>query len=187
MVTETPTRRFTVDEFLLMDEAGVFKPNERVELIDGEIIPMQPIGPFHSDTVDELLELFISKSRGRWRVRGQHAVAINEDSLPQPDVTLVKRRRYGKEHPKSDDVYLLVEVAESSLRFDRKRKLPLYAKAAIVEYWIINLKDRTVEVYRDPNFTGYASKTILEFGQFASPAAFPDVKISVAELLAAAE
>lgn len=187
MVTDTPTRRFTATEFLLMEEAGVFKPNERVELIEGEIIPMLPIGPFHSDTVDELIELFSSKSKGRWRVRGQHAVEIDDESLPQPDVTLVKRRRYGKAHPRPEDVYLLVEVAESSLRFDRKRKLPLYAKAGIPEYWIINLKDRTVEVHREPNFTGYGTKMILESGQSASPSAFPDTKISVAELLAAAE
>src|SRR3954471_23643645 len=99
MVTDTPTRRFTVDEFLLMGEVGVFKAEERVELIEGEIIPMLPIGPFHSDTVDELLELFISKSRGRWRVRGQHAVVIDNESVPQPDVTLVKRKRYGSAHP----------------------------------------------------------------------------------------
>jgi len=187
MVTDTPTRRFTVDEFLLMGEVGVFKAEERVELIEGEVIPMLPIGPFHSDTVDELVELFISKSRGRCRVRGQHPIAIDDDSLPQPDVSLVKPQRYGKTHPKPDDVYLLVEVAESSLNFDRKRKLPLYGKAAINEYWIINLKDRTIEVYRDPNFTGYSAKTILRSGEFASPAAFPDIKIGVAQLIAAAE
>ena len=170
-----------------MDEAGVFKPGERVELIEGEIIPMLPIGPFHSDAVDELLELFITHSKNRWRVRGQHAIAINEESLPQPDVTLVKRRRYGGRHPKPEDVYLVVEVSDSSLRFDRSRKLPLYGMAGIPEVWIVNLRAATIEIHTDPGYNGYNSAKTLKAGQIASPVAFPDVKISVADLLAAAE
>jgi Uma2 family endonuclease len=170
-----------------MDEAGIFKPGERVELIEGEIIPMLPIGPFHSDAVDELVELFIIHSKKRWRVRGQHAIAIDGESLPQPDITLVKRRRYGGRHPKPEDVYLVIEVSDSSLRFDRSRKLPLYAKAGIPEVWIVNLRTRTIEVHTDPTFNGYSDAKTLKAGQIASPAAFPDVKISVADLLAAAE
>jgi hypothetical protein len=187
MVTETPTRRFSVEEVLIMDEAGVFKPDERFELIEGEIIPMLPIGPFHSDAVDELVELFNARARGRWRVRGEHPLALGPDTLPQPDVALVRRRRYGASHPKPEDVYLLVEVADSSLRFDRSRKLPLYAKAGIPEVWIINLRDRTIEVHREPQYTGFSSTSTSRRGDTVSPAAFSDVQINVAELLDAAE
>jgi Uma2 family endonuclease len=112
-------------------------------------------------------------------------VALDDYSEPQPDLMLLKRAPdfYEKRHPGPDDVFLLVEVSDSTLLFDRGEKLPIYGRAGIREVWIVNLPDQTIEVYRDPHYQGYASTEILRPGQQARPLAFPDVVVDVAELL----
>jgi len=146
---------------------------------------MSPIGPFHGGVVGRLARLFNMVSNDRWLVLSQHPVRLDKHSEPQPDVMLLKPipDDYTNRHPQPDDVYLLVEVSDTTLNLDREEKLPLYGRAGIVEVWIVNLVDHRIEVYREPNFAGYASKVILSAGDKATPQAFSDVAVDVAELL----
>lgn len=168
-----------------MAETGVLKPDARVELLNGEIIDMSPIGPFHGGVTNYLIEIFTAASKGRWRTTVQNPVRLDDHSEPQPDLMLVKPAPdfYRKRHPQAEDVFLLIEVSDTSLTVDREDKLPAYGHAGIAEVWIVNLADLTVEVYREPHFTGYGAKTILRADDQARPQAFPDVAVDVAELL----
>lgn len=169
-----------------MAEVGLIPRGARVELLDGQIVDMMPFGPFHSGVVNRLNALFSKRLSGPWIVIAQNPIRLNSSSEPQPDLMLVKERAdfYARSHPGPDDVFLLIEVADSSLEIDHTEKLPIYGKAGIAEVWIVNLQERQLEVYRDPHFTGYATTTILRTGDHAAPAAFPDAQISIAELLA---
>jgi Uma2 family endonuclease len=177
--------RFSVKEYYRMAETGVLKPNARVELLNGEIIDMSPIGPFHGGVTNYLNEIFTSAANGRWMTIVQNPAHLDDHSEPQPDLMLVKPSPdfYRKRHPQPADVFLLIEVSDTSLATDRDDKLPAYGHAGIAEVWIVNLADLTVEVYREPHFTGYGSKTILRAGDQAKSQAFPDVAVDVAELL----
>src|ERR1041385_5990848 len=177
--------RFNVEEYYRMAETGVLKHDARVELLDGEIIDMSPIGPFHGGVTDYLNEVFTAASQNRWRTRIQNALRLDSHSEPQPDVVLAKPSPdlYRRRHPRPEDVYLLIEISDTTLETDQNEKLPAYGRAGIPEVWIVNLADLTVEVYREPHFTGYGSKSILRAGDQAAPQAFPDVKVDVAELL----
>ncbi len=167
-----------------MAQTGVLKPDARVELLDGEIIDMSPIGPPHGGSTKYLNELFASSSKGRWLVTVQDPLHLDEHSEPQPDLMLVKRTQgfYRTGHPQPPDVFLLIEVAESSLEYDRQKKLPAYGRTGIPEVWIVNVVESVLEVYREPNLTGYASSTVLRPGDTARVLAFPDVEIDVAAL-----
>ena len=177
--------RFSAEEYHRLVKVGILASKDRVELIDGAIHDMSPIGPLHGGVVNRLNRFFNLKAKGRWIVSAQNPVGLDKFSEPQPDVVLLKPAPddYVSHHPTPDDVYLLIEVSDSTLDFDRGKKLGIYARAAISEFWIVNLQDSTIEVYLDPHFTGYEKKTILKAGDKASPAAFPDAAIEVAELL----
>ena len=125
------THRFTVEEYYRMAETGVIKPGARVELLDGRIVDMMPIGPFHGGVTNRLNDLFTRLGGERWLVTTQNPVRLAEHSEPQPDIVLVKRRAdfYARRHPAPDDVFLIIEVADSSLVSDREDKLPLYGRA----------------------------------------------------------
>ena len=168
-----------------MAEAGVLKPQARVELLDGQIIDMSPIGPLHAGVVNRLSRMFTLTAKGRWIVSAQAPVHLDDHSEPEPDVTLLKPMPddYTRRHPKPDDVLLLVEVSDATLDLDRNHKLPAYGRAGISEVWIVNLVDKAIEIHREPHFAGYGSKTILHAGEQAKPQAFPDVVIDVGELL----
>ena len=177
--------RFSVAAYYRMAEAGVFKPDARVELLDGKIIDMSPIGPFHGGAVNRLIRLFARLSQGRWLVSDQNPVHLDDYSEPQPDLMLLKpvADDYTSRHPGPEDVFLLVEVADTSLAFDREEKLPAYGRAGIYEVWILNLSEKTIEIYREPHFSGYGSSALLRAGDKASPLAFSDAVVDVAELL----
>jgi Uma2 family endonuclease len=177
--------RFSVRDYYRMAEAGVLKPDARVELLDGRIIDMSPIGPFHGGSINRLIRLFSMISGGRWLVSAQNPVRLDDHSEPQPDLMLLRPATddYRSRHPRPEDVFLLIEVADSSLDFDRGEKLPAYGRAGIPEVWILNLPDNTLEVYREPHFSGCASQIRLRAGDKAVPLAFPDAKIEAAELL----
>lgn len=168
-----------------MAETGVLKPNARVELLNGEIIDMSPIGPFHGSVTKFLIQKFTDANQGRWMLQVQDPVHLDDHSEPQPDLVLLKRSPdfYRNRHPQTEDVFLLVEVSDTTLTFDREEKLPVYGRSGISEVWIVNLINLTVEIHREPHFTGYGSKSILRAGDKASPAAFPDMAVDVAELL----
>jgi Uma2 family endonuclease len=177
--------RFSVKDYYRMAETGVLRPDARVELLEGKIIDMSPIGPFHGGVNTYLTELFAAASKSRWQTRVQNSLRLNDHSEPQPDLVLVKATPdfYRTRHPRPEDVYLLIEISDTTLETDQDEKIPAYGRAGVSEVWIVNLNDLTVEVYREPNFTGYGSKTVLRWGDQAKPQAFPDVTVDVAELL----
>ena len=175
----------SVEEYYRMAETGELDPDARVELIDGQIYDMSPIGPFHGGVTDFLNQLFVLAAKDRWVTRVQNPTRLHNFSEPQPDLMLLKPSAnfYRKGHPGPVDVFLLVEISDSSLDKDRNIKLPGYARAGIAEVWIVKLNEQTIEVDRQPHFAGYGSKVILGAGDKASPQAFPDVSLDVAELL----
>jgi Uma2 family endonuclease len=177
--------RFSVKEYYRMAETGVLRPDARVELLNGEITDMSPIGPFHGSITDYLNEFFTAAAKGRWRTRVQNPVRLDDHSEPQPDLVLAKSAAdfYRKRHPQPEDVFLLIEVSDSTLEADHAEKIPAYGRAGVAEVWIVNLNELTIEVYREPHFTGYGSKTILRAGDTVAPLAFPDAAVNVAELL----
>lgn len=177
--------RFSVKDYYRMAETGVLRPDARVELLDGKIIDMSPIGPFHGSITKYLIKNLTASAQGRWLVAAQDPVRLDDHSEPQPDIMLLKPVSdfYRKRHPQPGDVYLLVEVSDTTLDADQTEKVPAYGRAGVAEVWIVNLIDSTVDVYREPNFTGYGSKTVLRAGDKARPLAFPDVSVDVAELL----
>ena len=124
-------------------------------------------------------------ARDRWIVSVQNPLQLDDQSEPEPDFVLLKPSAddYTGRHPHPEDVFLLVEIADASLEYDREEKLPAYGRAGIPEVWIVNLRDRVIEVCREPHFTGYGSKTVLRAGDQAKPQAFPDVAVDVAALL----
>lgn len=168
-----------------MAETGVIKPDARVELLEGEIIDMMPIGPFHGGTVNKLTRLFSELPKGRWLVSVQNPVRLGPHSEPQPDLLLLKPSpdAYSSRHPAAGDVFLLIEVADSTVEYDRTMKVPVYGGAGVPEVWLINLPEQMIEVYREPHFAGYGSTAKLQAGKVARPQAFPDVTIEVNSLL----
>jgi Uma2 family endonuclease len=143
---------FTLEEYERVVESGGLDEDARIELIRGEILDMAPIGFPHEMCVARLTTLLVTTTVGRAIVWPQNnSIRLPSHSRPQPDVTLLRMREYQRDNPPTEkDVLLVIEVAESSLRYDRGVKGPLYAQAGILEYWIVNLRDNVVEVYADP-------------------------------------
>lgn len=186
MLTSVPTHDLTVEEFCRLADEGAFGPNARVELLDGEVFEMLPIGPFHAYSNRYLTNYFAWIGKGRWLVDMQNPVLLNNRSQPQPDFTLLRDlgEEYSTRHPGPADIILLVEVSENSLRFDQGRKLATHAKAGIREYWIVNLVKLWVEVYRQPSPAGtYDSVTRKQGEDLIVPEAFPDATMQVSKLL----
>jgi len=177
--------RFTVDQYHQMAEVGIFSSECRVELIDGEIFEMAPVGPWHSGVVNRLTHRFVIALGDRGVVHVQNPVGLDPRSEPQPDVMLLRARAdfYGTAHPGPQHALLLVEVADTSLAHDRGRKLPLYARAGVAEVWIVNRDADAVEVYRSPSREAYREQDRRRRGEEIAPAAFPDIRLSVGDIL----
>ena len=152
MVAVPTPHRFTREEYYRMGEAGLFA-EERVELLDGEIITMPPQNPPHAGTTSGLATVVIRLLGANFTVRIQMPIVLNDWSEPEPDIAICRLDpdHYRNEHPKASDILLLIEVAGSSLAYDRRRKVAAYAESGIPEYWIVNLVDRRIEVFSDPN------------------------------------
>ncbi len=177
-------RRFTVDECLAMLEAGVLYEDDRIELIDGELLIMAPIGDNHDNTTDWLAELSFRNFGDRARVRVQGSIRLNNMSAPQPDVAILRRRPLSDSRPYyPEDIFLVIEVANTSLRYDSGPKLARYAAAGIVEVWVVNLRDGTVTVYTGLSDSAYTSVRTYLTGESISPQAFPDVSLAVADFI----
>ncbi len=178
--------RVTIGQYEEMIRRGDFVPREEhhVELIYGEILPMSPIGFPHDDTVDELTEWsFQTLPPGAVRVRVQGSLGIPAlDSVPEPDLSWLRREDYSARRPTPEDVLLVVEVSDSSLDKDRGLKARLYAEAGITDYWVVNVKDRCVEVRRDPQGTAYRPVVVFKPGEQVHPLAFPDLALPVSRL-----
>lgn len=179
-------RRFTVDEYHRMGEVGILSDDDRVELVEGEIVEMTPIGSRHAAQVDRLASLLWARLGSRAIVRIQGPVQLSTDSQVQPDVALLRPRDdfYAKSHPGPNDVLLIIEVADTSLDTDRRVKVPLYAKSGIPEAWVLDLTANQVIVYRQPAARGYEDERGLDPGQALAPQAFPDLSVTPADLLA---
>jgi Uma2 family endonuclease len=185
MRIEEPTYRFTVEEFHKLAEAGILDEDDRVELLDGELVIMSPIGYRHALTVNRLNEFFVERSRRRYLVSPQNPVVLAEVSEPQPDVVLVRRSSevYQESNPHPKDVFLLIEVADASLPYNRGPKLRAYARAGISEFWIVNLAEDVIETYREPAGESYQTTARFGRGQTVAPLAFPDLAVAVSDIV----
>jgi len=176
--------RLTVADYRRMADVGILDSEARVELVDGEIIDMPPPGSLHAATVDRLAEIFTRAVGARASVRVQSPVVLGEHSEPQPDLALLRRRDdfYCERHPWPADVLLLVEVAASSLRFDRDKKTPLYAAHAIVELWLVDLGARRLVRYRAPQQGSYSLVDQPDLAIPLGAAALPGVAFDLTRL-----
>ena len=174
--------KLTVADIYRMLDAGVLHKDDRVELVDGELLDMAPIGSDHTTTVDRLTEVLVLACTGRAIVRVQNPVRLDDLNEPQPDFSILRLRPggYRKGHPGPADVLLLVKVADSSLRFDRRVKLPLYARFGIPEVWIADLQRRVLETHHTPVDGAYADTAQHEPGARVSLARLPEATLILA-------
>ena len=149
-----------------MAEAGMLDKNDRVELIHGEIIKMSPIGSKHSGHVNRINALFSQLAGNRAIISIQKPIILGDYSEPEPDIVILKYRDdyYTKEHPRPENILLIIEVADTSLYYDREIKIPMFANAGISEFWIVNLENEQVEVYKKPTTGRYAEQEIFKRG-----------------------
>jgi Uma2 family endonuclease len=179
-------RRFTRAEYYRMAEVGILGEDDRVELIRGEIVEMAPIGRRHKAFVANLGQLLIVRLANRARVHVQSGVVLADDTEPEPDVTVLRRRAvpYKEREAHTEDVLLLIEVADSSLAYDRSTKLRLYAEAGIPEYWVVDCTAEAVEVHWNPAPDGYREVRLVAGAATLAPQAFPDVTLSTTDIFA---
>ena len=178
--------KYTVDEYHVMVETGILTPDERVELIDGEIVQMPPMSSSPASVVNRINRLLNqSISPDDAIVWSQCPITFPINTEPEPDVALLRPRAdfYRSNLPTPQDTLLLIEVSRTTLRYDRNIKLPLYALAGIPEVWLVNLAQDTIEVYRGPEGGVYRESSQLRAGGTVSPQAFPDLRFAVEELL----
>lgn len=186
MVAERTLHRFNLAEYEAMIRHGILGAGDRVELIAGEIVEMPPIGDPHKGSVTFLQRFFERHlADGQAIVMVQQALAIVPNSMPQPDLLLLRYRsdfyRHRANYP--DDALLAVEVADASLRYDRTTKLSLYANAGVREYWIVDVNGKAIEVYREAAEDAYASVRVARGKETVAPNAFPDCSTSVNDVL----
>ena len=179
-------RRFTLDQYHRMGETGILGPDDRVELIEGEIIEMSPIGSLHAATVARIHHLFSTRLGDRVVVWVQNPLLLARyQSEPEPDVMLLEPRAdfYAGGLPEPPDVWLLVEVADSSLLYDRRTKFPLYARSGVAEAWLADIDSGRLEIHRGAGSTGYRDVRLPRADETFSPAALPDLTLSLRDLL----
>jgi Uma2 family endonuclease len=178
---------FTLEQYDRMVEAGAFDGQfqQRVEFIHGEIRQMNPIGSWHAQVLGDLTDWSYDVApRKQISIRVQTTLRIPKfNSAPEPALLWVRRRNYSRRHPEPVDVLLLAEVAESSLGEDRGEKRDLYARSMIADYWIINLVDNTIEVYRQSDGVSYQWTQVFGRGECVAPLAVPTASLSVNQLL----
>ncbi len=185
MALQLTKRRFTVFEYHQMAQAGILGEDDRVELIDGEVTEMVPIGRRHSGCVNRLNELFVKTFAGYAVVSVLNPIVLGDYTEPQPDLAILKPRSdfYAGGHPIPEYILLLVEVGEASADLDRRLKMPLYARSGIAEVWLVDLEQETVTIYRDPAPGGFRTAQVVRRGEQLAPLAFPDHSFEVATIL----
>jgi len=173
--------RFSRAAYRRMFEAGMFGPEPRVELIDGELMMMSPIGPLQGAIVRRLTQFFVTNLPDSIECSVQLPIIAAEHSEPEPDIALVRRRDddYQTEHPSASDIVLAVEVSQSSLSFDLGKKLQLYASCGIKEYWVIDVARQTIIVNRDPHAATYASTMEYRANHTIAPNEIPNCELAV--------
>lgn len=177
--------KLTVDDYHRMGEAGILTREHRVELIEGDLIEMAPIGSGHGAVVGRLNKRLVISAGDQALIWIQMSIRLSRYSEPEPDALILRPRAddYEKSLPTAKDVIALVEVADSSLGYDREIKLPLYARHGVAEVWLVDLRARQVEIHRRPGPDGYAEKLVARPGDMLRPAALPSVEVAVADLL----
>lgn len=179
-----PRHRLTREDYHRLGTAGILGEDDRVELLDGQLVDMSPISPRHALVVDALAHLFVTNASTRAHVRVQNPIALDPHSEPQPDITIIRRRwqGYPASHPGPQDVFLVIEVADTSLPLDRGAKLELYARAGVQEVWIVDLTGDSVFVHRDPNGETYEHVARLTPPAILDIEALPGITIQSASL-----
>ena len=180
-----PRHRFTVDDFARLGEAGIFTEDDRVELIDGEIRDMTPIGQPHAWIVNRLTRRLILRLADRAYVSVQNPLRLDGHSEPLPDLVVAQGGEddYADRHLEAGDVLLVIEVADSSLRYDRAEKMPRYARSGIPEAWLVAVTDRAVTVYTAPGSGGYASEQVFRQGTAIESTAVAGLHVTVDEIV----
>jgi len=159
-------RLFTIEEYYKMGEAGIFE-NERVELINGIIYYMSPIGSPHRGCVAHIYEELLLQFRGKFTIAAQDPIRCSDNSEPEPDIAVLdfRKDRYKTQHPNPENVHLLIEVADTTLERDRTLKMNFYAQEGIPEYWIANIPEKQIEIFRHPKNNDYQEKIIVKKGE----------------------
>jgi Uma2 family endonuclease len=185
MQIELTKRLFTVDEYYQMAKAGIFGPEDRVELIDGEVIQMCPIGDRHAGCVNRINRLLVTSLRDRAVISVQNPLQLSTYTEPEPDVVVLKPRvdDYAGKKVRAEDALLVIEVVDKTLRYDRQIKIPRYAAAGVPEVWVENLPADELLVYRNPGAKGYSISLTLHRSDIISPSVFPDILFKVNEIL----
>jgi Uma2 family endonuclease len=183
--TEPARRRFNVSEYYRMAEVGILRRRERVELIDGDILVMCPIGNRHAGCVIRLTNLLAVTLAGRALVSAQNPFSIDDHNEPEPDLAVLTPRPdcYTSAHPSPEEILWLIEVMDTSAAYDRGKKLGLYARAGVREVWLVDLNRQVVEAYRRPVGEVYTESRVHARGQSFAPEVFPDVALGVDAIL----
>lgn len=149
MTINAPKRRFSVEEYHRLAELGILKEDDKVELVQGEIVEMSPIGPKHASTVNRIVRLLTKIFDTKYIISSQNPVQLGLDSEPEPDIVILKERAdfYASGHPKAEDAIFIIEVADSTLQYDTEVKLPLYAQSGIAEYWVVDLQNHQLIIH----------------------------------------
>ena len=186
MPIEITKRLFDVDDYHRMGKAGILSEDDRVELIDGEIVAMTPIGPRHNASVNRATRALVTIVGDQAIVRVQGSVRLDRFREPQPDLVLLRPQPdfYASRLPGPSDILLVIEIAEASLHYDREVKARIYAQAGVQEYWLVDLDDRSASCYTEPRGGAYQKLRQCRSGQLTTPEALPQCVISVDVLLA---
>jgi Uma2 family endonuclease len=189
MAVQVERRPFTVEEYDRLIEAGFFGPDERLELIDGEIVTMSPIGTRHSSCVVRLTDLFTQRLGMRALVSVQNPVVLGVRQEFQPDVAILRRRDdyYATRRPGPADAFLVIEVADTTFALDRSIKVPRYAAAGVPEVWLADLQRDLLLVFDTPESGGYAGSRVVRRGEDVTPHAFADLRLSFDDLFGPAD
>ena len=185
MAVEPKRHRFTRDDYHRMAQTGILTPDARVELIDGDIVEMSPIGRRHNSRVDWCNWTFTRSLGDAAIVRVQGSIVLDDNGEPEPDLVLLRPRDdfYADVDATPADVLLIVEVADTSEEYDRRTKAPLYARHGIPEFWIVDLNRDRITRYLDPTPGGYATTRVFRRGELLSPLAFPALALAVDDVL----
>ncbi len=174
----------TVDEYDRMIEAGIYTENNRIELLNGEIIEIMPKGTKHTSANSRIVRFFIKLFDEKVIVRGQDPIRLDDFSEPEPDIVLANwdEKEYSENHPTPPDILLIMEISDTTLAYDRDDKARAYSRNGIQQYLLLNLQNQTLEDYREPNADGYGAKRTYRSGDVFNLVAFPEIEIKFDDL-----
>jgi Uma2 family endonuclease len=184
MAVEITRHAFSVHDYARMRESGILSEDDRVELIDGEIRTMSPIGPLHAAIVRKIVKYLTTLVAEQAIVSPQNPVQLNDYSEPEPDIAILQPRsdNYAHAHPRPDDIIIIIEVSDSTVQYDRTEKLPRYAAANIAEAWIIDVAQQTIEQYTQPMRGEYARMKKVFFGDIITSSSLPGITLDTSDI-----